>query len=125
MKAYIRSLLCFGIMSCTLQAETSSIKFENEAIRKEVTEILKEQTLTTERVVGDFKVNKRTITWQEADARFRHFMGNRLSEKKPYILIVISEENREKSGGRTLFLLYDKDSYECLTFYKVFDKPRR
>ncbi len=120
MKAYIVSLLCFGMMSCTLQTETSSIRFENEAIRKEVTEILKEQTLTTERVVGDFKVKKRTITWQEADARFHRFMRNRLLEKKPYILIAIFKKNRKKSlGGGTRFLLYDKDSYECLAFYRT------
>ncbi len=116
------SILCLAIMSCTSYAETDFLQLEDEATQKTITEILEEPTLTIRRVVGNLVFNKSMITRQEADTHplFHRVLRKRLEHKRSYILIVISEKDRKRTlGGGTAYLLYDKDSYELLGFYRT------
>ena len=116
MKLYIQTLCVSALMISVSSAEPNIYETQT-AIMREIPAMLREQTLKDKQIINGCTVTRKLITRQWAEERLR----DRMSEGKTYILIVISAGERKKIslGGGTLIILYDKDTYECLAFYRT------
>ena len=92
------------------------------AIMREIPAMLRDKTLGDKQIIKGLTVTKRLITKQDAVTHFGSRMRDHMSDPdtKLYILVrVFLERKQAVLGGGDIFILYDKDTYECLAFYRT------
>ena len=119
-RIYLQGLLCASAVIAVSSAETEISQTQDTTMQK-IPAMLRDKTLGDKQIINGCTVTRKLITRQWAERMQYERLRDRMSEGKSYILIVISAGERKKRslGGSTLIILYDKDTYECLDFYRT------
>ena len=121
MKLYIQTL-CVGALMISVSSAEPNIFETQTAIMREIPAMLRDKTLGDKQIIKGLTVTKRLITKQDAITHFGSRMRDHMSDPdtKLYILVrVFLERKQAVLGGGDIFILYDKDTYECLDFYRT------
>ncbi len=121
MNRYLQGLLCACAMIAVSPAETEIMQTQ-DTIMREIPAMLRDKTLGDKQVINGLTVKKRLITKQDAVTRFGSRMRDHMSDPDTRLYILVSvffERKQAVLGGGDLFILYDKDTYECLAFYRT------
>ena len=121
MNRYLQGILCAYAMIAVSPAETEIMQTQ-DTIMREIPAMLRDKTLGDKQVINGLTVKKRSITKQDAVTRFGSRMRDHMSDPDTRLYILVSvffERKQAVLGGGDLFILYDKDTCECLAFYRT------
>lgn len=120
-RIHLQSLLCASAVIAGSSADTAIMQTQ-DTIMREIPAMLRDKTLGDKQIIKGLTVTKRLITKQDAVTHFGSRMRDHMSDPdtKLYILVrVFLERKQAVLGGGDIFILYDKDTYECLAFYRT------